>query len=118
MAGQRLRLALSGQTVQMNAKPGHCPICGADFFRITDAGIECPLCLAAGTLENGVPTFAPAPDNRWQPDALKRHFTEWIQNTGETFLEKRPTIRPLLRPYRQRPFPFVSPRDVASANTK
>jgi hypothetical protein len=113
-AGGRLSRALSGQAVRMDPKPGCCPVCSADFFRFTEKGLECPLCLAAGRLEDGVPVFEPSPANRWQPDALKRHFTDWIQGTGATYLEKRPAIRPLLRPYRQRPFAWIEPRSNAT----
>lgn len=113
-AGHRLQRALAGETVAMDPRPGCCPVCGADFFRFTPKGIECPLCLANGTLEHGVPSFEPKPTNRWQPDALKRHFTEWIQGTGPAYIERRPAIRPLLRPYRQRPFPLVDPRNADS----
>ncbi len=111
-AGERLHRALSGETVRAKGKPGCCPVCGADFFRFTPNGVECPLCLASGKLEQGVPVFDPTPANRWQPDALKRHFTEWIQGTGPAYIEQRPAIRPLLRPYRQRPFPFIDPKEA------
>jgi multimeric flavodoxin WrbA len=117
-AGVRLHRALSGEEVRHEPKPGCCPVCGADFFRFTADGVECPLCLASGKLEQGVPVFEPAPNNRWQPEALKRHFTEWIQGTGPAFLEQRPAIRPLLRPYRQRPFPLIGPKGASSADTK
>jgi multimeric flavodoxin WrbA len=110
MAGERLGKALSGTVVPRDVAPGTCPVCGADFFRIAATHVECPLCLARGTLENGVVKFDPNPKNRWQPEALKQHFTDWIQNTGETYLEQRPQIRPLLRPYRSRPFPMIAPR--------
>jgi multimeric flavodoxin WrbA len=113
-AGERLRRALLGENVRAVGKPGCCPVCGADFFRFTDSGIECPLCLAPGTLNGGVPVFDTSPPNRWQPEALKRHFTEWIQGTGPSYIEKRPAIRPLLRPYRQRPFPLIRPERICS----
>jgi multimeric flavodoxin WrbA len=118
LAGQRLHRALSGQEVRMRSRPGCCPICGADFFRVTPTGIECPLCLAAGKLEHGVAVFDPSPANRWQPDALRRHFTGWIQGTGATYLEQRPAIRQLLRPYRQRPFPLIRPETAVAMGPK
>jgi multimeric flavodoxin WrbA len=109
-AGRRLHRALSGEQLGAVFGPGRCPVCGADFFRLTPTGIECPLCLAAGKLLDGVAVFDTAPDHRWQTDALRRHFTEWIQGTLPTYLEQRPDIRRLQRPYRQRIFPLVRPR--------
>lgn len=111
-AGRRLCHALSDTEVSAEPRPGCCPICGADFFRFTPDGIECPLCLAAGKVEQGAPVFGRTPPNRWQPDALRRHFTEWIQGTGPTYIEQRPAIRPLLRPYRKRPFPLIDPKEA------
>jgi NAD(P)H-dependent FMN reductase len=109
LAGERLGRALAGENIRAVGARGCCPVCSADFFRFTDDGIECPLCLAAGKLKDGVAVFEPSPPNRWEPAALKRHFTDWIQGTGPAYLEKRSAIRPLLRPYRQRPFPLISP---------
>ncbi len=108
-AGERLQRALAGEELRACHPPGCCPVCGADFFRFTAQGVECPLCLAPGRLVNGVPQFESEPPHRWQPDALKRHFTEWIQGTGITYFEKRPAIRELMRPHRKRPFPWVRP---------
>jgi len=109
-AGKRLHGALSGEPIRAESRPGCCPVCGSDFFRFTSDGIECPLCLANGELKQGVPVFEPTPSHRWERDAMKRHFTEWIQGTGPSYIEKRPEIRPLLRPYRQRPYPLIDPR--------
>lgn len=108
-AGRRLGRALLGEQHQPDFGPGRCSVCGADFFRIIESGVECPLCLARGRLENGVAVFEPLPSHRWQADALRRHFTEWIQGTGPAYIEQRHEIRPLQRPYRQRPFSFISP---------
>lgn len=108
-AGKQLGRALRGEESRCDFGPGRCPVCGADFFRMTDAGLECPLCLAAGRMLDGVAVFDPAPPHRWQPEALKHHFTDWIQGTGATYLEQRPEIRKLQRPYRQGEFPFVRP---------
>jgi multimeric flavodoxin WrbA len=109
-AGDRLRRALSGEDVNAQFDAACCPVCGADFFRFTATGVECPLCLAQGKVTDGRPVFEQRPKHRWEPDALKRHFTDWIQGTGPTYLDQRPEIRKLQRPYRQRCFPLVSPR--------
>jgi hypothetical protein len=109
-AGQHLRRALSGEDMKAQFASGCCPICGADFFRFTEHGIECPLCLTKAKLIDGAAVFDAAPTHRWEPDALRRHFTEWIQGTGLTYLEQRPEIRKLQRAYRQRAFPFIRPR--------
>jgi multimeric flavodoxin WrbA len=110
LAGQRLRRAMLGEPLRAQFGPHHCSVCGADFFRFTATGVECPLCLAEGRLVDGRAVFDAAPANRWQPDRLRHHFTNWIQNSGVTYLERRPEIRPLLRPYKQRVYPFVRPR--------
>jgi multimeric flavodoxin WrbA len=108
-AGTRLGRALAGENLRCAFGPGHCPVCGADFFRLTAEGIECPLCLAPGSLVENQPVFAVAPANRWEPQALKRHFVEWIQASGSTYLDQRPEIRKLAREYRDRPFPMIKP---------
>lgn len=109
-AGRRLQRALAGEQIRLSPTAGCCPVCGADFFRITEDGVQCPLCLARGKFEQGKPVFDPTPPNRWQAAALKSHFEEWIRETGPAYIERRPAIRPLLRPYRQRPFPLIAPQ--------
>ncbi len=39
-AGRNLRRAWLGEDVRPDFGPGHCPVCGADWFRITEAGLE------------------------------------------------------------------------------
>lgn len=109
LAGSRLSRALSGEDVCVDFGAGHCPVCGADFFRVTPTGIECPLCLAAGKLVGNLAVFDESKANRWQSDALKHHFTDWIQGSSDTYLEQRSDIRRLQRPYRNRPFPLLTP---------
>jgi multimeric flavodoxin WrbA len=99
-AGRRLRRAMAGEDVRPDFGNGRCPVCGADFFRITSAGLECPVCMAEGQLVEGVPTFPPAPAHRWEPAALSRHFHDWIRATGPAYLAKRPNIKPVQRAYR------------------
>jgi hypothetical protein len=112
-AGERLGHALCGQALPAKVSDGCCPICGADFFRITQSGIECPLCLVPGRLEGNRPVFAANSSHRWAVDAMRHHYTDWIQATGERYLELRPAIRKLLRQYRSRQFPFVKPQRSA-----
>ncbi len=116
-AGARLRRAMAGEALAAEFGAGHCSVCGADFFRLTADGVECPLCLAPGKLANGTAVFDQAPAHRWQPERLRHHFTDWIQNTGVTYLERRPEIRPLLKPYKKRPFPFIRPRPSNDGET-
>jgi len=99
-AGRNLRRALAGEDVRPDFGPGRCPVCGADFFRITPTGLECPICQAQGRLVGGVPTFDESPAHRWEPEALKHHFHDWIRSTGPTYLVERAQIKELLRPYR------------------
>ena len=56
--------------------------------------------MARGKLEDDVPTFQSRPAHRWEPEALKRHFHDWIRATGPSYLAKRPKIRQLQRAYR------------------
>jgi hypothetical protein len=99
-AGRRLRRAMAGENLNPSFGAGRCPVCGADFFRITSAGLACPVCEAQGQLVQGVPTFQPSPAHRWEPTALSRHFHDWIRATGPAYLEQRPAIKPLQRAYR------------------
>jgi hypothetical protein len=116
LAGRHLGQALHGETIKVDFGRGRCPICGADFFRTTTTGIECPLCLASGILVDGVAVFEESPANRWDTAALKHHFTDWIQATGSIYMEQLSGIRRLQRPYRKRPFAFLTPpsRDSSS----
>lgn len=108
-AGRQLAKAMAGERVSADFGHGCCRICGADFFRLTQSGIECPLCLTTGRITGGMAVLDEPTAHRWRPEALRQHFTDWIQATGATYLEQRPEIRKLQRPYRQRPFPFTSP---------
>jgi len=109
LAGERLHRALGGEELPMPVPPGCCPVCGGDFFRLTERGIECPLCLVEGKLTGGVPEFEPQPVNRWQTSALQCHYTEWIQGSLERYLDRRPEVRQLVRPYRKQGFTLVKP---------
>jgi hypothetical protein len=99
--GRNLRRALDGEDVRPDFGPGRCPVCSADFFRLTATGLECPVCLAQGQLVDGVPTFDEAPAHRWEPEALKHHFHDWIRSTGPAYLAQRAQIKERQRPYRQ-----------------
>ncbi len=99
-AGTRLRRAMAGESLGPRFGAGCCPVCGADFFRFTAVGVECPVCRAEGQLVEGVPTFEPSPAHRWRPDALHRHFRDWIRASGPAYLAARPAIKPLQRAYR------------------
>jgi len=109
LAGSRLGKALLGESQCVDFGPGRCNVCGADFFRLTETGIECPLCLASGNLIDNVAVFSDTRRNRWQANELRHHFTDWIQGTGATYLEQRPDIRRLQRAYRNRDFSFLIP---------
>lgn len=99
-AGARLRQALTEPGLRAQFGPGRCPICGADFFRFTERGIECPICQAEGRLRDGQAEFVASPPHRWQPAALAHHFVHWIQRSGIDYLEQRREIRRLQAPYR------------------
>ncbi|MBU0490853.1 MAG: NAD(P)H-dependent oxidoreductase [Chloroflexi bacterium] len=115
VAGANLRRALAGADVRPDFGPGHCPVCGADFFRPTvDGGLECPVCLAQGRWTNGAPVFDATPAHRWEPEALKHHFHDWIRATGPAYLAQRPQIKECQRPYRDLDRWWIRPpsRDV------
>ncbi len=99
-AGTRLRRAMDGEDLRPCFGAGRCPVCGADFFRFTAIGLECPVCKAEGHVVDGVPTFAASPAHRWQPEALRRHFHDWIRASGPAYLAQRAAIKPLQRAYR------------------
>jgi multimeric flavodoxin WrbA len=109
LAGARLSEALQGEQVNQSVREGCCPVCGGDFFRITSSGLMCPLCLVPGELKNGIPVFDTPASHRWEPDAMRKHYTDWIQGTLERYIENRPEVRRQLRPFRTKEFPFVRP---------
>lgn len=100
IAGERLHRALTDPAARPSFGPGRCPICGADFFRFTEQGIQCPICLAEGRLRDGVPEFPASPPHRWEPARLEHHFVQWIQRSGIDYSDKRREIRRLQAPYR------------------
>ncbi|MBN1611364.1 MAG: flavodoxin family protein [Polyangiaceae bacterium] len=99
-AGRKLRLALAGQDLRPDFGPGRCPVCGSDLFRIVDSVVECGVCMAKGKLVDQVATFESRPAHRWEPEALRHHFHDWIRASGPSYLAKRPEVRRLQRAYR------------------
>ena len=113
-AGRRLRLGLADQELRPEFGPGRCPVCGSDLFRIVDAGVECGVCMARGKLVGRRPSFESQPAHRWEPEALKRHFHDWIRATGPSYLAKRPEIRRLQRAYRLNKAWWIRPPSALS----
>lgn len=102
---------------QMSKKPAakseptgtQCPQCGNALIQLMKGNtVECALCQAQGQvfLEGKTITIkwgkAQGP-NRWSPEALAKHFSEWVLQTGPVFQKHRDRIETLKQRYRTLP---------------
>lgn len=103
-AGRRLA---SGDLEPAPAPPNVCPVCRCDSFTIKGNRAICPICgceAAVVQVEDKVMLrFDPASDTlqRWTPEGLRRHMSEWVIATGPRFLARRSEIKARRRPYRK-----------------
>ncbi|MFX1562548.1 MAG: flavodoxin family protein [Promethearchaeota archaeon] len=83
-----------------------CIQCGTPFIQLLEANVvECPLCQAQGYLrpdkENTTIEWGKTSgQNRWSPQALAKHFAEWVIKTGPVFKKHQARIQELRQRYK------------------
>ena len=93
--------------IQVQTPQNACPQCGTEFFQLREGNtIECQLCQAKGSLHSSQGSFkiSWSPEgqkNRWSPEAMAEHFSEWVLRTGPVYQNLREEIMSRLEKYRQ-----------------
>ena len=97
------------QKIQLTTLEKACINCGMPFFKLLDnKQVECQLCQAqAKILEKGnsvtLAWTVEVAKNRWSPEALAEHFSEWVLRTGPVFQKHRKEIQKRIQKYRTLP---------------
>ncbi len=97
------------QKIQLTTLEKACINCGTPFFKLLDnKQVECQLCQAqAKILEKGnsltLAWTVEVAKNRWSPEALAEHFSEWVLRTGPVFKKHRKEIQKRIQKYRTLP---------------
>ena len=91
------------------SSPNACPKCGTIFFQMrSDNIIECQLCQVQGTLSQHNETYSinwrvKGQKDRWSPEAMAEHFSEWVLRTGPVYQNLRKEIMSRIEKYRKVP---------------
>jgi len=92
-------------TIQLFTSTNACIQCGTPFFKLLENNqVECQLCQAHGSLhQDGKNVTISWTDrvvkNRWSPEALAEHFSEWVLRTGPVYQQHREEIRKRIQQY-------------------
>jgi uncharacterized Zn finger protein (UPF0148 family) len=117
-AGRRLG---QGELEPAPAPANVCPVCRCDSFVLSGDRAICPICDREATIEwegDGVRLdFWPADrvsgvssaHQRWTPEGLRTHMSEWVMATGPRFLAHRREIKARRKPYRQMDCDWLRP---------
>ncbi len=93
----------------ISTHPNSCPRCGTPFVMLLlDGSVECQLCQTRGHLESNeakttISWNTESGKNRWSPEAMAEHFSEWVLRTGPVYQKHREKIRQQLQKYRNIP---------------
>jgi NAD(P)H-dependent FMN reductase len=86
-----------------------CPQCGNSLIQVVKGNVvECALCQAQGQLLVDGKTVTikwglGAGKNRWSAEALAKHFSEWVLQTGPAFQKHRDRVEAMKQRYRALP---------------
>ena len=117
-AGRRLG---QGELEPAPAPANVCPVCRCDSFVLSGDRAICPICDQEATIEwegHGVKLhFFPTDPaggvsgahQRWTPEGLRTHMSEWVMATGPRFLAQRREIKARRKPYRQMDCDWLRP---------
>jgi multimeric flavodoxin WrbA len=110
-----------GELERAPTPPNVCPICHCDSFVLKGNQATCPICgqqAAVGRTEDGVALrFDPVDpgngadesQNRWTPEGMRTHMTEWVMATGPRFLARRRDIKVRRQPYKEMDVGWLCP---------
>jgi hypothetical protein len=85
--------------IQLAVSDNACLQCGTPFFMLRENNqVECQLCQARGEIhqkgENMTITWtSKGGKNRWSPEAMAEHFSEWVLRTGPVYQKNREEIQ-------------------------
>ncbi|MFX1300512.1 MAG: flavodoxin family protein [Promethearchaeota archaeon] len=86
-----------------------CPQCGTPFIQLRQGNqVECQLCQAQGHLQITKKTAfikweTQKGKDRWSPEAMAEHFSEWVLRTGPVYQKYREEIQSRIQKYRTLP---------------
>ena len=86
-----------------------CPQCGTPFFQLRqDSIVECQMCQAQGALQLDGEACSiiwkqKEQKNRWSPEAMAEHFSEWVLRTGPVYQTLREEIKTRANKYQKIP---------------
>jgi multimeric flavodoxin WrbA len=84
-----------------------CPKCGTPFFQLRAKNmIECQLCQSQGNLEQHNDSYRiiwnlEGQKDRWSPEAMAEHFSEWVLRTGPVYQNLRKEIMSRMHKYQK-----------------
>jgi multimeric flavodoxin WrbA len=94
---------------QLHISDNACLQCGTPFFMLRDNHqVECQLCQARGEIHlegehAKISWTAKGGKNRWSPEAMAEHFSEWVLRTGPVYQKNRDEIQKRFPKYRKIP---------------
>ena len=112
---QQIGIALIDQIQHPNpdfripTRENACNQCGTPFFMLREKNqVECQLCQTQGKIhkkgKNLVISWSDEKGkNRWSPEAMAEHFSEWVLRTGPVYQKHRETIQQQREKYRNLP---------------
>jgi multimeric flavodoxin WrbA len=95
--------------VSIPSPPHACPQCGTPFIQLRqDNLVECQLCQTNGILERTGESFSISwnPEkgkDRWSPQAMAKHFSEWVLRTGPVYQKYQKEIASRIKKFRAIP---------------
>lgn len=86
---------------QVQKGPFACPDCGSGFVRLQQAdSFLCPLCGSTGKVTAGGLELSEQKLSRFSPEGLREHFTHWLVEMKQKFLQNREQLKEIQKPYR------------------
>jgi hypothetical protein len=86
-----------------------CVKCGTVFFQLREPNqVECQLCQSRGVFSHQgdkvtISWTGVEGKNRWSPEAMAEHFSEWVLRTGPVYEKLREDIQKRILKYRDLP---------------
>lgn len=96
LLGKRLVRHLQGEPYVRPVESGQCPACYNRYLSIqTDGFVVCPLCQSRGIWTGNSITWdsASVAHNRWTPEHMQEHMTNWVIASRERFVQNRAAVK-------------------------
>lgn len=95
--------------IRLTVPENACIHCGTPFIRLLEnKKVECQLCQAQGKILEKEKSFSVSwtvdgTTNRWSPEAMAEHFSEWVLRTGPVYQKHQKEIQKRIQKYRELP---------------